>query len=310
MPRAPGTGGASHRHRAPAARPCCSARCTRRSRPHAGRLLRRLLCGHVPDHRSQARRARCWSRSRSAAAARCPMQDGASAHSSGMHNNSNIPIEMIESDMRRSPSSATACCPIPAVPAGSAADSACGASGGSIVLRRSSPPTRPLQFRPFGLAGGEPASLSALVLTRDGYARPLPPKVGRTSRCSRATAAAGDLGRWRLRRPGDARSGGAGARPRAGLCLHDFDPRAHRLVAEQRWFEDFALGERFPLPSRTMTSGLFAAFQAASATTTRSTTMPNTAGAWPAGHAGAWLPGGDPDLRRRRPVSAYGRGIR
>jgi acyl dehydratase len=43
-----------------------------------------------------------------------------------------------------------------------------------------------------------------------------------------------------------------------------FDPRAHRLVQQQRWFEDFALGERFPLPSRTMTSGLFAAFQAAS----------------------------------------------
>jgi acyl dehydratase len=35
-------------------------------------------------------------------------------------------------------------------------------------------------------------------------------------------------------------------------------------VPEQRWFEDFALGERFVLPSRTMTGGLFAAFQAAS----------------------------------------------
>ena len=43
-----------------------------------------------------------------------------------------------------------------------------------------------------------------------------------------------------------------------------FDPRAHRLVPAQRWFEDFTLGERFVLPSRTMTSGLFAAFQAAS----------------------------------------------
>ena len=43
-----------------------------------------------------------------------------------------------------------------------------------------------------------------------------------------------------------------------------FDPRAHRMIAQQRWFEDFVLGERFPLPSRTMTSGLFAAFQAAS----------------------------------------------
>ena len=43
-----------------------------------------------------------------------------------------------------------------------------------------------------------------------------------------------------------------------------FDPRAHRLVAEQRWFEDFVIGERFPLPSRTMTSAVFLAFQAAS----------------------------------------------
>jgi acyl dehydratase len=46
--------------------------------------------------------------------------------------------------------------------------------------------------------------------------------------------------------------------------MTEFDPRAHRLVPEQRWFEDFALGERFVLPSRTMTGGLFAAFQAAS----------------------------------------------
>lgn len=43
-----------------------------------------------------------------------------------------------------------------------------------------------------------------------------------------------------------------------------FDPKAHRLVPAQRWFEDFTLGERFVLPSRTMTSGIFAAFQAAS----------------------------------------------
>ena len=42
-----------------------------------------------------------------------------------------------------------------------------------------------------------------------------------------------------------------------------FDPRAHRL-AEQRWFEDFRVGEVFRLPSRTMTDALFLAFQAAS----------------------------------------------
>jgi acyl dehydratase len=43
-----------------------------------------------------------------------------------------------------------------------------------------------------------------------------------------------------------------------------FDPANHRMVPEQRWFEDFALGERFVIPSRTMTRAVFAAFQTAS----------------------------------------------
>ena len=43
-----------------------------------------------------------------------------------------------------------------------------------------------------------------------------------------------------------------------------FDPTTHRMVPQQRWFEDFALGERFVLPSRTMTEAIFLAFQAAS----------------------------------------------
>jgi acyl dehydratase len=43
-----------------------------------------------------------------------------------------------------------------------------------------------------------------------------------------------------------------------------FDPTQHRVVPEQRWFEDFHLGERFVLPSRTMTEAIFLAFQAAS----------------------------------------------
>lgn len=42
-----------------------------------------------------------------------------------------------------------------------------------------------------------------------------------------------------------------------------FDPAAHTMTP-QRWFEDFAVGERFPIPSRTMTDALFAAFQLAS----------------------------------------------
>jgi acyl dehydratase len=42
-----------------------------------------------------------------------------------------------------------------------------------------------------------------------------------------------------------------------------FDPSQHRLAAPH-FFEDLALGQRFPIPSRTMTDALFAAFQLAS----------------------------------------------
>ena len=43
-----------------------------------------------------------------------------------------------------------------------------------------------------------------------------------------------------------------------------FDPTRHRLVEESRYFEDFTVGERFVLPSRTVTESQFLAFQAAS----------------------------------------------
>jgi acyl dehydratase len=46
--------------------------------------------------------------------------------------------------------------------------------------------------------------------------------------------------------------------------MADFDPAQHRMVPQQRWFEDFALHERFVIPSRTMTTAVFTAFQAAS----------------------------------------------
>src|ERR1700712_469808 len=49
--------------------------------------------------------------------------------------------------------------------------------------------------------------------------------------------------------------------------MAEFDPAQHRMVPQQRWFEDFALGERFVIPSRTMTTAVFAAFQAASGDT-------------------------------------------
>src|SRR5271156_1431406 len=49
--------------------------------------------------------------------------------------------------------------------------------------------------------------------------------------------------------------------------MTDFDPALHRMVPQQRWFEDFVLGERFVIPSRTMTAAVFAAFQTASGDT-------------------------------------------
>jgi acyl dehydratase len=47
------------------------------------------------------------------------------------------------------------------------------------------------------------------------------------------------------------------------MAQPNFDPAQHRRHAT-RWFDDFTLGERFVLPSRTMTEALFLAFQAAS----------------------------------------------
>ncbi len=47
--------------------------------------------------------------------------------------------------------------------------------------------------------------------------------------------------------------------------------RKRQRVPPSKYFEDFAVGDRYVLPSRTQTGGLFAMFQAASGTTTRST---------------------------------------
>ena len=51
--------------------------------------------------------------------------------------------------------------------------------------------------------------------------------------------------------------------PAPKAATTDFDPAAHHMCA-QRWFEDFNVGERFVLPSRTMTEAMFAAFALAS----------------------------------------------
>jgi acyl dehydratase len=49
--------------------------------------------------------------------------------------------------------------------------------------------------------------------------------------------------------------------------MSEFNPAEHRMVQQQRWFEDFSVGERFVIPSRTMTDAIFAAFQTASGDT-------------------------------------------
>jgi acyl dehydratase len=55
------------------------------------------------------------------------------------------------------------------------------------------------------------------------------------------------------------------SRRKSGMT--EFDPALHRMVPQQRWFEDFVLGERFVIPGRTMTTAVFSAFQTASGDT-------------------------------------------
>ena len=95
----------------------------------------------------------------------------------GMHNNSNIPIEMIESDV-----------PLTLLGYGLLTDlGGPGRRRGGLGLWREwridsalaqlSTNLDRFKFRPFGLAGGEAAAASALYLIRDGRRETLPSKV-------------------------------------------------------------------------------------------------------------------------------------
>jgi N-methylhydantoinase B/oxoprolinase/acetone carboxylase alpha subunit len=106
-----------------------------------------------------------------------PYSDGASAQSFGMHNNSNIPIEMIESVM-----------PLTLLGYGLLPDSGGpGEHRGGLGLWREWRIDAPIaqlsanldrfKFRPFGLAGGAAAAASALYLIRDGQREALRSKV-------------------------------------------------------------------------------------------------------------------------------------
>jgi N-methylhydantoinase B len=105
-----------------------------------------------------------------------PGKDGVNAFASGMHNNSNIPIEMIESQL---PLTIT--------------DYRLRDGSGGVGMRRGGLGlTREWRIdspralftanmdrfvhAPFGLAGGGPAALGRLTLIRDGVETPLPPK--------------------------------------------------------------------------------------------------------------------------------------
>ena len=105
-----------------------------------------------------------------------PAKDGVNALSSGMHNNSNIPIEMIEA---QAPLTITRYELLP--------DSGgVGERRGGLGLLREWRVDSPRCFftanmdrfvhAPYGLAGGGPAAVGRLTLVRDGVESPMPPK--------------------------------------------------------------------------------------------------------------------------------------
>ncbi|MBC7430990.1 MAG: hydantoinase B/oxoprolinase family protein [Rubritepida sp.] len=105
-----------------------------------------------------------------------PAKDGVHAYSSGMHNNSNIPIEMIEAQM---PLTITRYALLP----GSGGD---GQYRGGLGLVREWRIESPRCFftanmdrffsQPYGLAGGKPAAVGRLDLIRGRTTTPIPPK--------------------------------------------------------------------------------------------------------------------------------------
>ncbi len=107
-----------------------------------------------------------------------PAQDGLNGYSSGMHNNANIPVEMIESEV-----------PLTIVEYGllpGTAGIGCYRGGTGLVRawRVDCPEAvftanlERFKFRPYGLAGGEAGAPGRLWLLRDGKREPLPSKVG------------------------------------------------------------------------------------------------------------------------------------
>ncbi len=107
-----------------------------------------------------------------------PAQDGLNAFSAGMHNNANIPVEMIESEL---PLTIVSYGLLP----GSAGD---GRFRGGLGLVREwrvecaeavfTANLDRFKFRPYGLAGGQPGAPGRLSVIRDGVVEALGSKVG------------------------------------------------------------------------------------------------------------------------------------
>lgn len=136
-----------------------------------------------------------------------PAKDGVNAYSSGMHNNSNIPIEMIEAQM---PLTITRYALLP----GTGGD---GQYRGGLGLVREWRVDSPRCFftanmdrffsQPYGLAGGQAASVGKLDLLRGTTTTPIPPKS------DNVPLVAGDI--VRLETSGGGGFGPATARPEA-----------------------------------------------------------------------------------------------
>ncbi len=134
-----------------------------------------------------------------------PAKDGVNAYSSGMHNNSNIPIEMIEAQM---PLTITRYALLP----GTGGD---GQYRGGLGLVREWRVDSPRCFftanmdrffsQPYGLAGGGAASVGKLDMLRGGTTTPIPPKS------DNVPLVAGDI--VRLETSGGGGFGPASARP-------------------------------------------------------------------------------------------------
>ncbi|HLJ21026.1 MAG TPA: hydantoinase B/oxoprolinase family protein [Stellaceae bacterium] len=106
-----------------------------------------------------------------------PTEDGANAYSLGMHNNANIPVEMIESERH-----------ISVTRYGLIPDSGgAGRYRGGLGLSREwridcaealfTASLERFKFRPYGLAGGGPGSAGSLTLIRGNERKALPSKV-------------------------------------------------------------------------------------------------------------------------------------